>query len=290
MASAKRLVVTDENIYQIGELLILDIKKFGGTTQLSENQIDERFGEDKDVLKGIQDLLLPEDRNLLDALQQVRQEVYTYVGTKSLPFDIPLFHWIRKIEKQNMNDYLNQAKERFRKIAEEFTAKWGEIETRFAEKKPKLYQPDKYPTKEMILARFRFNWKWKEVMPSDDPAELKREVGRMKQYVLRVLKKSVVDRMEALARSCADGKINQKTLESIDNQIFSKYKTLFDGFIDSVDIQKAIEDMQAYLEGTDAEMLRSDDEFRSMVEKKAKEVMATVSKVREAKDDRALIF
>jgi len=48
--------------------------------------------------------------------------------------------------------------------------------------------------------------------------------------------------------------------------------------------------LQEYLDGTDAEMLRSDDTFRDMVEKKAKEVAATVQKVKEEKDDRALIF
>jgi len=291
MAEKNRVVITDQNIYTIGELLILDIRKFGGQTSLSETQVDERFGEDKDVLKGIQDLLLPEDRNLLDALDRIRSEAHGYVARCSIPSDIPLFHWIRKTRKQEMEEYLEGAKERFREFAEEFAGKWAEIETRFAAKKPALYQPDKYPTKASLLSRFVFSWKWKEITPSDaNSQELSQEVNRMKQWVLRAMKKTIGDRMEVLAKSCADGKVNAVTLASIDTQVFEKYRNLFDGFIDSVDIQQAIEDLQEYLDGTDAEMLRSDDTFRDMVEKKAKEVAATVQKVKEEKDDRALIF
>jgi hypothetical protein len=284
-------VITDSNFYKVGELLILDIHKFGGTTQLTESQVDERFGEDKDVLKGIQDLLLPEDRNLLDALQQIKNEVFGYVYRSSVPSDIPQFHWIRKTDKAAMIDYLNGAKQRFKEVAEEFGEKWAAIETRFAETKPNLYRPEKYPSKADLLSRFVFIWKWKEIMPSEDGSEeLKSEIGRMKNWVLRALKKAIADRMEVLAKSCADGKVNQATLKSIDSQIFERVDTVFNGFIDSSKVREAIGDLQEYLDGTDAEMLRADDDFRQMIEKKAKEVASTVSKVKEEKDDRALIF
>lgn len=289
--ATKQTVITDKNFYQVGELLILDIRKFGGTTQLTEDQLDERFGEDKDVLRGIQDLLLPADQDYLRALQVIRNEVHSYIYRNSIPSDIPLFYFIRKSMKQSVEEYLEGAKERFKELAVEFADRWDEIEKRFAKEKPNLYRPDKYPTKASLLSRFVFNWKFKQINPADETSdELKLEVNRMKQWVLRAMKKTISERMEVLAKSCSDGKINTATLNSINTQIFEKYETLFAGFIDSTDMKQAIGDLQEYLDGTDAEMLREDDSFRKMVEDKAREVASTIEKIKEAKDDRALIF
>ena len=287
----KQKVVTESNFYELGELLILDIRKFGGTTQLSETEVDERFGEDKDVLKGIQSLLLPEDQDVLKRCQQIRNEVHGAIYDRSVASDIPMFYWIRKTDKQATEEYLQGALERYREMATDFVERSADIEKRFAAAKPKLYRPDKYPNRAALASRFVFNWKFKQIMPSDgDMAELKLEIGNMKSRVLSTLKKAVADRMEVLAKSCADGKINQATLNSIDTQIFEKVGQVFNGFISSEEVWDALKDLQEYLDGTDAEMLRADDDFRTLVEKKAKEVAATVGKIKEAKDDRALVF
>jgi len=287
----KQAVITEKNFYEFGELLILDIRKFGGTTQLSETEVNERFGEDQDVLRGIQSLLLPEDQDILKRCQQIRSEVHGEVFRRSIPSDIPLFYWVRKDEKPAVEEYLFGAQGRYKEMAEEFIRGSEEREKRFAAAKPKLYRPEKYPSRASLASRFVFSWKWKEIMPSGgNSAELRDEIERMRGWVLRALKKAIADRMEVLAKGCSEGKINQSTLNSIDTQIFDKVKTIFNGFIVDDKVQEAIGDLKEYLDGTDAEMLRADDDFRKMVEKKAKEVASTVQNVKEAKDDRALIF
>ena len=79
-------------------------------------------------------------------------------------------------------------------------------------------------------------------------------------------------------------------MRTIDNQIFEKYEQVFTGLIKNEEVKNAISDIKEYLDGTDAEMLRSDEEFKAMVAAKAQEVAKTISKVKEAKDDRQLII
>ncbi|MCK5138807.1 MAG: hypothetical protein KAQ85_03100 [Thermodesulfovibrionia bacterium] len=283
--------VTDKNFYQLGELLIVNIRKFGGSAQISDEQAEERFKEDRDVLRGVQDLLLPADKDALSALDTIKSEVLGYIARNSVPHDLPCFYFIYKEDKGEINTYLTRKLEETKELVEFFVDRWPEIEKAYAKAKPKLYRADKYPSKAMLRSRFRFDWKWKEIMPADSGSDdLKQEIQTMKNYVLASMKKTIAERMDVLAKSCTNGNVSQATLDSIDNQIFDKYDRLFAGFIDSADFASAIADIKDYLEGTDAEMLRSDEDFKTMVAAKAKEVAKTISKVKEPKDDRALLI
>ena len=280
-------LVDERNFWQTGELLIVNIRKFGGTTAMSDQEMDARFAEDKDVLKGMQELLLPEHKDLLWAYQQIKNEVHGWVGRNSLPHPLPCFYFIRSDRKEEMEEYLQRARERAREVAQEFADKFEEAEKAYAKAKPKLYRPEKYPRKADLLSRFEFSWKWVKELNYGGNDGLKEDIEWMKGYALLALKKSIVDRMEALGKDS----ITQATLDSIQNQIFDKYDRLFNGFIDNVNISEAIKDLKEYLEGTDAEMLRSSDDFKAMINAKAKEIAKSVQAIKPDKGaDRALLF
>ena len=278
--------ITDKNFYQLGSLLHVNIRKFGGTSQMSGKEEMERFKEDRDVLRGIQTLLLPEDRDNLRALEQIRNEVHSFIDRNSIPHELPAFAFIYNTDKKRVEEYLVKARERYIELAQFFADRWEDIEKAYAKAKPKLYRPEKYPSKYEILRRFEFSWKFCEVQSG----ELDQEIARMKAMVLKATKKSLIERLDVLVKGCVDGKVSQATLDSIQNNIFDKYDRLFAGFIDNVDIQEAIADLKEYLEGADAEMLRSDDVYSDMVASKAKEVAKSVKNIKDDKGGRQLLF
>jgi disulfide oxidoreductase YuzD len=289
-ANPKQKEITDKNFFETGSLLWVNIRKFGGSAQLTDTEAEKRFKEDRDVLRGVQDLLLPEDRDTLQALNTIKSEAHGYVDRRSMPHPLPCFNFIRSWQKEDIEAKLLRKQEEYAEFAQNFTDRWPEIEKAYAKAKPKLYRPEKYPSKAMVRSRFVFEWKWVDDLNYSNDDEMKKDLKWMQNYATQALKKSLVERMEVLAASCTNGKVSQATLDSIDNQIFEKYEQVFAGLVSNVDIKTAISDIKEYLEGTDAEMLRSDDSFKEMIAIKAKEIAKTVSKVKEAKDDRSLLI
>lgn len=278
--------ITTKNFWKKGKLLFTDIRKFGGQKQFSDELAEEKFGEDADVLKGIMDLMLPEDRDLIIAYQQIKNEFLSYLSPpRSMPHSLPVGRYILNEIKEDVEEKFKDCQKRAFEIRDLFCATWEDREKRFAKAKPKLYDPAKYPRKEDIKNRFHFNMRWVDSIEQNEE-ELKEDLRQMKSYATLAIKKSTLDRMEALGRD----NITQATLDSIENQIFSKYDRLFAGFIDDVNIPEAIADLKEYLEGTDAEMLRSDDDFKAMVQQKAKEVTKKINAVKVDKGDRSLVF
>ncbi len=283
--------VDEKNFYELGELLVINIRKFGGSAQITDALAEERFKEDADVLRGVQDLLLPEHRDALKALDTIKNETHSYIGRNSVPHPLPSFYFIMKGEKKSMVEYITRKENEYKELAQFFADNWEGYEKEYKKKKPNLYRPEKYPKKVEILSRFIFDAKWYEITPSDPNGdELRRDIDEMKRYVLATMKKTIIDRMDVLVKSCTDGKVSQATLDSIESNIFSKYDRLFAGFIDSTDMKKAVSDMKEYLEGTDAEMLRTDEVFKEMIADKAKQVSKTVEKIKVDKGDRQLLF
>jgi len=54
---------------------------------------------------------------------------------------------------------------------------------------------------------------------------------------------------------------------------------LWEGFVGSKEIKKAVEDVRLYLEGTDADMLKADGEFSSVVTNKMEKVVGELKAV-----------
>ncbi len=219
-ANPKQREVTDrKSFFETGSLLWVNIRKFGGSAQLTDAESEKRFKEDRDVLKGVQDLLLPEDRDTLSALSTIKSEAHGFVNRKSVPHPLPCFNFIRNWQKQDVEDKLNRKQEEYKEFAQNFSDRWPEIEKAYAKAKPKLYRPEKYPSKAAVQSRFVFEWRWVDDLQYSNDDEMKRDIKWMQNYATMALKKSLIERMEVLAKSCTNGKVSQATLDSIDNQI-----------------------------------------------------------------------
>jgi hypothetical protein len=97
----------------------------------------------------------------------------------------------------------------------------------------------------------------------------------MKENTVGVICKEIKSRIDQLSDQCESGKVNQATLNGFEG-IMDKFKNVWTGFVEEKDILKIMEDLELYLDGTDASMLRYDDEFRGMVGFKANEIAKTL--------------
>lgn len=290
------------NFYAKGVLVILEVRKWGATAKLTDEMSRQILGEDEDVIRATQDLLKKEDRDLLEAMQTLKGEAFRYLFKISVASPIPNFHFVLKEDIVTIDEYLRKIQEQYMGLAKEFCSKRDDFEKRFAAAKPKLYRPDKYPTKAAMLSRFIFQWTFKQVSPPSkdmgilspelykrEEQNFKREIAEMKSAVTKTFKISILERLQALEKSCTNGKTSQATINSVNN-LLEKYEKLFSGFIADVDLRKAASELNEYIEGTDAAMLRADEDFRSMIGEKAKEIAKTVQNIREPAPDRFLDF
>lgn len=294
--------ITAESIYGKGCLVFLVVRKWGGSAKLQDEMVEDKFKEDKEVVSAMQRLLTKEDRVLLDLAQTIKSESFGYIARNSIPSPIPNFHFITREAIQQVDDFLKQQQRRYYELANEFSEKIEAMEQAFKVAHPNLYRPGKYPSKKQLRERFIFTWGFKVISPPDkdlglispdlyarEVEKFKAEVNQMKKDVLISFKQAIVERLGVLAEQCNGGKVNQATVESVNN-LLGKFDSLWAGFIDVQQVKGLVGDLKEYMDGTSAEMLRSDDEFRTVVGKKMTEIAKTVEAIKEPKADRFLDF
>jgi hypothetical protein len=291
--------MTPEEFYSKGVLIFPKIRKWGGTAKLTEELSAELFGDDVDVLRATQDLMRKEDRDLLEAMGTIKNKALGFIYRNSIATPLENFFFIPKtkeivedgeVKMENLIEVVNQGLKMYQgqyfELADEFCEKSEEIEKRFAKAKPKLYRPEKYPSKKEMRRRFMFGWSFEEIAPAKNlpPEMLKQEVENfrgfiqeMKSNTTRAFKVAVIERMQALS----NGKKSQATINSI-NSLMDKFDNLYADFIDDSMLKSMASEIKDYMKGTDAGMLRADDDFSDMVSDMAKKVVKNVKKVEDS--------
>jgi hypothetical protein len=296
------MTITAESIYSKGCLVFLVCRKWGGSAKLVDGMVEEKFQEDKEVVSAMQRLLTKEDKIMLDMMQTIKSESFGFIARNSIASPIPNFHFILRDSIQKVEEYLKEQQVRYYALADEFSGKIVAMEQAFKAAHPKLYRADKYPKAAQLRQRFIFTWGFKIISPPDkdlglispellqrEEAKFKAEVDQMKKDVLLAFKSAIVDRLEVLSEQCAGGKPNAATVESVNNLI-AKFDSLWAGFIDAKEVKGLVNDLKEYMDGTSADMLRVDDEFRGIVGGKMKEIVKSVKAIKESKADRFLDF
>jgi hypothetical protein len=275
------------NIFTKGILVSLRTRLWGATGKLERSQfsiIDETM--DKKTVHASMDLL--KDKTLINAMRQTRAAAQRFVKANSLPFPEVGMDFVPKNRIQFIAEELEKYRTEYLEYGEQLVKKLKELEAQFAEKHPKLYNPAKYPSEARLRYTIQFEYVFRVFSAPDEalgvisPDMYQREIKKfradiemMKENTVGVICKEIKSRIDQLSDQCESGKVNQATLNGFET-IMDKFKNVWTGFVDEKDVLKIMEDLELYLEGTDASMLRYDDEFRSMVGFKAKEIASTL--------------
>lgn len=277
---AKTKKVTTGNIFSEGILVSLRTRLWGATGRLESNMFDIRDDTvDKDDIHASMTLL--KDTSLISAMRQQREGAKRYIKANSIYFPDSNFDFIPKNRIEEVAETLEGYKIRFYEYGEELIETLKDLEASFREAHPKIYNSKKYPSRERLRNILEFEYVFRVFSAPDkelgilSPSLYKREMEKwkkdmdsMKEETAKAVCREIAKRIEALKEGCETGRISQSTINSI-NGVLAKFDQLWSGFIDEKDIKKMIDDVKLYIDGTDADMLRYDDNFRGMVAKKA---------------------
>jgi len=278
-------MINSENIFQSGAIVHLNIRRWGATARAEDSVVKDDLN--KEIIRAVQDLIKDKDKGSLEDIRIHRSKVKQFVFANSLPFPVVGMFFMPSDRIERVNDYLKEAKKKHEELVATFLTEYEELKAAFKEENPKLYRPENYPDRRRMERKFCFEWTFRnfgvpEFMPDDikkaEVEKFKQEIEEMKSLTKNMVANEVVRRIAALAEQCDGGKINSATLAGI-NTFLEKFDDIWQGFFEGKELKQMIEEVRVYLADVDASMLRADDEFKEVVQKKMKDVVTNIQKM-----------
>jgi len=295
------------NAFSNGVLVNLEIYRgWGASIQLP----DEELGElPKEIVKGIQDLLLKEDRDLLNELQVLKSKAQGWVARNSIPFSVSGFMFLPKDKIEEANEKLKEFKTEYFEAAQKVANRLGGMEESYKAKFPKYYRAGQYRTKEQFLRKIVFRWSFRMFSVPDQemnilsPELYKEEVKKFKEEIKRtsddligIITKEFYRKISELKKACdpnAEKELNGKTVGAI-IRFLDKFDSLYDGFVFHKDLKKMVGEVKEIIgDDTSTEMasyLKEGDEYRDLVGKELQRVLDTLKALPDEPIKRALDF
>lgn len=288
------------DVFAEGCLISLEILGiWGASTKLGESFISSRLPSK--LIRANYDIL--EDKSRIDRLNFLREEAKSFVANCSKPFPLSNCHFIDKHVISIVDEGLEFRKAKFFEVLDLFLNEEYDNEKRkFQEKYPEHYQSEKYPSKRRMRDSITFEWCYRVFQPPGKNSgiltsemykkEYKKfqvDVERMNQMMLTEVKEQLISKVETLRDQCLGGTPHASTIKSV-NTFLERFEKYWNTSVGTVGIKELVTDVKKYLDGTDADMLRSDDEFRGMVGKAMKDVANDFEQIVGDRLERSLDF
>jgi len=271
------------NIFAEGILVSLRTQLWGATGKLEDDGF-ELTDETLDKKQVYASMSLLKDTSLIEAMRQCRAEAKRIIKVNSIYFPEKGFDFIPKGRIEFVDEQLQRCRGECLGYRKELVLKLKTLEADFAKAHPKSYDPAKYPSESQLEKMIKFEYVFRVFDAPDkelgviSPELYKREVEKvkadiaeMKAQTAKAVCKEMMNRIDVLREQCETGNLNQATINGI-NTFLERFETVMSGFVTGKDIQKMVEDVKMYIDGTDADMLRYDDNFRQMVANKAAKI------------------
>lgn len=286
----------DVNVFSQGVLVHLQVSCWGASAKLEKEHLGEEVP--KEIVRAVYDLL--DDKTFLEDLHSIRSEAKRFLYRNSLPFPVDGLVFIPKPSIERIDEGLKTRRGHFEEAVEDFLRTYESKRSAFAEKYPKIYQPQKYPSVSQMAYRFRFNWSFRHFTVPDAemsllPPELykeeerkfKAEMRQMKDTAISVIGQEFIKKIDILKEQCFDDNINTATVNAF-HTFLDKFDNLWKGFVGHAALKRMIEEAKEYMDGTEADMLRADDSFRQLVGNKMKDITEQFQKIPDARLKRKL--
>lgn len=275
-----------------GALLNLDIRCYSATAQVSKDEAAAMLAEgiDPKVMTLTADLL--EDKGAIESIRSMRDRVKAYVHRVSMPFPITGFVFVHRNRVPAVVEALRAFKTAFEGAVDELVEDLPELMKSFRRKHPTVFEANqsKYLTPEQLRHRFHFSWSFRiltvpdremGLLPEDALAEemekFRADMRAVRNQAMRAVSQELYERVKTLLEQCSGGRPNQSTINGISSFI-DRFENGFRDVVDHATLNNLIREVRELMEGTDAEMLRVDDDFRRLVGERMNEVAEEIEK------------
>ena len=280
---------------QSGALCSLKMGRWEARAKLDPRKLGDVPAE---ILRVSRDLI--DDRTILAALASNRREAKRELTFNSIPFPVDGVHWIPKENIVRLDEYFTKKKAENNELVEQFIQVVGKLQTDFKKKYPKYYDPNKYPSKETIRAKFYFHWNFFQITLPDkkthilSPKMYKREaekfqgmIKEMEEMTISLAGHMITKRLEKLQSQCNNEKFNAGTINAI-NKLLGRWEDLWNGHVDDKKFKSIMRSLRSTMKKTDADRLRDNEDFRDKTEKKIGGILKELKEIPDYKLRRRL--
>jgi len=279
-----------------GVLVSMRIRCWGASASLEVSEFSSDLPTD--VVSAMQNLLT--DKSYLEDLWALRDESKRFLSRYSFPHQIQGLVFAPKNAITILDSGFKTRREQFFEIVEMLAENLPLLEKKFANKYPKLYRPEKYPTKTQLKSLFTYDWCFRHLSLPDkglqilspelyeqELSKMKTEMRDMRDNILRMVGQQFVFKINSIKEQCAGGMVNSATIKSV-NAFFERFDVLWGNFVGHETLKSYISEAKEILEGVDASMLKTSDDLRAMVGDKMGEILSGLSAVADARLHRRL--
>lgn len=277
--------VSEKNVFKMG---ILVCPKFyigwGGYTHLPKEALEEK-GFPTDIIRAMKSLL--SDRTALQEVQRLMSEAHSFIRRNSIPFPVPSLYFVPKTKFEDIDEGLRRRKERVEEAFEDFLSVYEEDKKNYKKKHKKYFDESKYPSKQALRARFKFDWTYRVFEPpssglkvispkiyKEEMKKFKEEIDGIKQGVANEIAGAMRDRLSKFIEQANEGRANNGTITAI-RELIRKTEELYKGFIGEEEINKALRVVKEAFEDTSAFDFRENEDFREAIRDEMENVVST---------------
>ena len=272
-----------DNIYRKGCILIFTTRFWGATKKLDVEQLGDLPEE---IVHASRDLLINTDK--LEAVRGIIGEAKRFIKKNAIPFPIPNVDFMNKNRISYVAEGLKGRKEWAMEAVDDLIDALEGAKATYKAKYPDLYSEGNYPTAGQLRENFVFKWDFRVINPpgkdlgvlspevnEESVLSFKKQMKEFEDSLISVVAKEFYLRIDKLREQCLDGDISASTVKSI-HSVLEKFDTVYDGCLSHSSLQSMIGDVKDYMDGTDAAMLKADDDFRNLVGEKMKSITSLI--------------
>jgi hypothetical protein len=294
------IVVNENNIYEKGVLINLNMGAFSGRKKLSADQLENL---PKEIVRGVHDLFEKSFKLKLNAVDSHDSSTRDDLKYWCIPFPLKGVYFLPSDRIEKVISFLEERKSSRQELIKEILDGYEDAKAVFAEKYPEYYKraQNSYPSKSRLASRFYFEYQFLKISAPDNnslisPEQYRKEmekfretINEMKQEVVSIVYQSLSDLTNRLKKQSKDGKMNQRTFNSL-HKFLEQVDSTYTEFIDRKDLQDTLEKVKAEIKGMSADMLRDNDAQREKFHKAISALTNEIQALPDVEAKRAIDF
>lgn len=286
----------DQEKLKEGVLCELKMGRWDAKVRLPKEQLGRSVP--KDIIRAVQDVI--DDKSLLKELSAIRRSAKFILKNNSLPFPIDSVFWIPKDKIELVNEKLEEAKINNEEVIKRLLQNFGKLKSDFKEKYPDFYNEDKYPSVDQLKEKYYFFWHFFTLNLPDkeggilSPALYKKEkekfnglIKEMETMTITLIGNQLLKRVEALSEQCEAGKVNARTVTSL-NRFFKRWDELWAGTINESKVKEIIFTLKKTMKTVSPERLQNNEHLQGKIQEKLENAMVNLKKIPNVKLKRKL--
>jgi len=290
-------VITEDNIFERGVLLNLTTKRWQAKATLASTKLGVR-PEDQDVIRAVQDLI--DDKDFLEAIKANGREAKRWIHSYAIPTSFVGMHFIPKEFVNFVNDKLTKVEAERRLLVQDIEKDLDKLKNLFKKNHPDLYDESKYPSPRELGGKCRMTWTWRVFsvpneglglltpeMVTAEKTKFKADIQEMKDLTVALVGEKLLKGITSLQKQCTDGKVNAKTVNSI-NTLLGRVDEVFNDFLENEKLRDMLAEVKKFVNEKGIDTIKDDTGWQKKIAKKIEIVANELENLPEIKAKRAI--